>query len=158
MSHEVVIDVSYEPESLEPGSQEYVRLAAEAVRRTITSFAAEGTYEVSLMVTDDDGIRRLNAGYRGKDIPTDVLSFPMLEGEDGDDEAEMPVLLGDIVISIDTALRQAADFGHPVEREIAYLAVHGVLHLLGYDHEEEEGKEEMRKAEESVLAAIGQAR
>ncbi len=112
--------------------------------------------EVGVVFADDAYIRELNRDYRGIDAATDVLSFALDEGEEpavqgGPAEA----LLGDIVISLETAERQAAEFGHGLEREMAYLTVHGMLHLVGYDHEEESAKAEMRRQEEKILAALG---
>lgn len=112
--------------------------------------------EVSLVLADDPYIHELNRTYRGKDRPTDVLSFALNEGDepeivDGPEE----MLLGDIIISMETAQRQAEEYGHSLEREMAFLTVHGMLHLLGYDHEEEAGRAEMRQEEEYVLAALG---
>lgn len=115
--------------------------------------------EVSVVFADDEYIRELNRDYRGKDSATDVLSFALDEGEEPeiiDGPAE--TLLGDIVISIETASRQAEDFGHSLQRELAYLTVHGMLHLLGYDHEDEADKAEMRHQEEDILALLGIAR
>lgn len=114
--------------------------------------------EISLVFVDDNGIQELNKNYRGKDMPTDVLSFALTEmGEDELEivEGEMETLLGDIIISLETALRQAEEYGHTVEREVAYLMVHGLLHLLGYDHMTEEDKKVMRQREEKVLEAVG---
>lgn len=109
--------------------------------------------EVSLVFVDDGYIAMLNRQYRGIDGPTDVLSFAMLEGEQvPGDEAEP--MLGDIVISLETALRQAGEFGHSFEREVAYLTVHGVLHLLGYDHMDEASKKRMREKEEKILGRV----
>ncbi len=105
--------------------------------------------EVSILITDDKEIRRLNSLYRGKDSPTDVLSFPMGDRVGG------RLLLGDVVISLDTAGRQARELGHTIEEEIQRLLVHGVIHLLGYDHElggEEERK--FRELEEKVNAEL----
>jgi len=112
--------------------------------------------EVSLVLASDEYIHALNREYRNKDCSTDVLSFALNEGEepvviDGPEE----VLLGDIIISIDTATRQAIEYGHSLERELAYLTVHGILHLLGYDHMTEEEKQEMRREEEHVLSLLG---
>ncbi|MBP2653854.1 MAG: metalloprotease ybeY [Firmicutes bacterium] len=112
--------------------------------------------EVSVVFADDEYIRELNCQYRGKDTATDVLSFALDEGDepeilDGPEES----LLGDIVISVETALRQSQDFGHGLERELAYLTVHGMLHLVGYDHEAEADKAEMRRQEEDILTALG---
>lgn len=112
--------------------------------------------EVSVVLADDAYIHQLNRQYRGKDCPTDVLSFALNEGEepevfDGPEE----VLLGDIVISLETASRQAREYGHSLDRELAYLTVHGILHLLGYDHMTEEEKQEMRQEEEYILSCLG---
>lgn len=112
--------------------------------------------EVSIVLADDEYIHELNLSYRGKDRPTDVLSFALNEGEEPeiiDGPAE--VLLGDIIISVETASRQAEEYGHSLEREMAYLTVHGILHLLGYDHERPDDKAEMRTEEEHVLGLLG---
>jgi len=109
--------------------------------------------EISLVFVDDEYIHELNLQYRGVDSPTDVLSFAMLEGETvaGDEEE---VILGDVVISMQAAQRQAAGYGHSFRREIAYLTVHGVLHLLGFDHGQEDEQKIMRAKEEEVLACF----
>ncbi len=110
--------------------------------------------EFSLILVDDSYIRQLNRDYRGKDCPTDVLSFAMLETNEeepvilGLDEDHM---LGDIFISLEAAARQAAEYGHSLEREVVYLAVHGMLHLLGYDHAAEAEKSRMREKEEQIM-------
>ena len=115
--------------------------------------------EVDITIVDDEEIHQLNRDYRNVDRPTDVLSFAL----DEDDEAEPELLegqlhlLGDIIISAETATRQAEEFGHGLEREIVYLAVHGLLHLLGYDHMVEEDKVIMRTKEEEALRAINLA-
>ena len=105
--------------------------------------------ELSILVTDDEGIRALNKKYRGKDRPTDVLSFPI--GEKVGDK----LILGDVVISEETALRQARELGHSLKEEVARLVVHGIIHLLGYDHEKG-GEEEkvFRNLEERVHAQL----
>lgn len=113
--------------------------------------------EVSLLFVDDAGIREMNLAYRGKDASTDVLSFPMYEADEAIDEEE-EILLGDIIISLETAVVQSKDFGHDLEREVMYLLVHGLLHLMGYDHMEEADKEQMRQREEALLAVIGAVR
>ena len=115
--------------------------------------------EVSVLLADDEYIQELNRDYRGKDCPTDVLSFALDEGEEpavlgGPEET----LLGDIIISLETAARQAEEFGHSLERELAYLTVHGMFHLLGFDHETEQEKSVMREKEEEVLSALGYIR
>lgn len=116
--------------------------------------------EVDLTIVDDEEIHELNRQYRGMDKPTDVLSFALDEGEE--DEPELiggpeEHLYGDIIISAETALRQAEEYGHGLEREMTYLAVHGMFHLLGYDHMTEEDKAEMRAKEEEALRAINLA-
>lgn len=107
-----------------------------------------GDYEVSITFVDDEEIRELNKQYRNIDKSTDVLSFPLLE-----DETELPYvpLLGDVVISAETAQRQSEEYGHDLNREIAYLAAHSMFHLLGYDHMEENEKRIMREKEKKVM-------
>lgn len=120
----------------------------------------EGDPEVSIVLVDDGYIRELNLQYRNIDQPTDVLSFAMSEstGEEPgyDDEAEgcEEDLLGDIIISTETAARQADEFGHSLEREMAYLTAHGMFHLLGWDHEDEESRAVMREKEERLLTTL----
>lgn len=117
--------------------------------------------EVSVTFTDNEGIHKLNLEYRGKDAPTDVLSFPLLE--DGEVPEELyesgnPIPIGDIVLSVEKAASQAQEYGHSLEREICYLTVHSVLHLLGYDHEISENDEKyMNTACEQVLNTVGLA-
>lgn len=106
--------------------------------------------EVSLVFVDNESISKLNKAYRDKDRETDVLSFPLLEGEINQD-LDMDVLLGDIVISLEKAEEQAHEFGHSLSREIFYLYLHGLLHLIGYDHLKEEDKKKMREQEEKIL-------
>lgn len=113
--------------------------------------------EVDITIVDDEEIHRLNREYRNVDRPTDVLSFALDEG--GEDEPELldapeEHLLGDIIISVETAQRQGEEFGHGLTREVVYLAVHGLLHLLGYDHMTEEDKVIMRAKEEEALREI----
>lgn len=117
--------------------------------------------EVSVSFVSNNEIKNLNKIYRNKDSVTDVLSFP-LTGSDGNAEINQEtgaVLLGDIVISLETAVKQAANFGHSLEREIGFLTVHSMLHLLGYDHETSLLDQRiMREKEESVLEKLGISR
>ena len=110
--------------------------------------------EVSLSIVDKDTIHKLNKDYRNVDRETDVLSFPM-EEEGFDDEGNPIFLLGDIVICLDVARNQAAEFGHSLEREMMYLICHSTLHLLGYDHIEEDDKVKMRAKEKEVMKNLG---
>lgn len=113
-------------------------------------------YELSLRLTDDDEIQALNARYRFQDKPTDVLAFAALEVEAfAPLPPEMPVYLGDIVISVDTATRQASERGHSLEVELAWLASHGLLHLLGWDHPDEESLNQMLDQQANLLEIIG---
>ena len=119
--------------------------------------------EVSLSFVSAEEIHQLNRDFRGVDSVTDVLSFPLLEdlGElaelDEDEEGEQ-LALGDVVICVPRAEEQAEEFGHSREREIVYLFVHSMLHLLGYDHMEEDEKKEMRAREEEVMNQVGLTR
>ena len=116
-----------------------------------------GHYEVGVRFVDEEQIQKLNREFRGKDMPTDVLSFPT-NGEAGFDidKDTGASLLGDIAISIPAVYRQADQYGHDIRREFAYLSVHSMLHLLGYDHEENGiSRVRMREREEDVLARLG---
>ncbi|MBU5313596.1 rRNA maturation RNase YbeY [Tissierella carlieri] len=106
--------------------------------------------EVSVSFVDNQEIKELNREYRGVDKDTDVLSFPM------EDEffIEGPILLGDIIISMEKALEQSEDFGHSLYREIAYLTAHSMFHLLGYDHMEDEEKSIMREKEKEIMKRL----
>jgi probable rRNA maturation factor len=119
-----------------------------------------GKVEVSLVLVDDKKIQELNRDYRGIDRPTDVLSFPLREAveDEGPKVSVDEWLLGDIVVSMETALRQAEEYGHSLERELGFLIVHGCLHLLGYDHQREEERQVMREKEEAILTSLGLTR
>ena len=117
----------------------------------------EGPAEISVTFVDNAQIAELNNQYRNKPMPTDVLSFPL--GQDGVYDVNQDTgakMLGDIVISMEKAMEQAELYGHPLQREIAFLTVHSMLHLLGYDHEQG-GLEavHMREKEEAVLIQLG---
>ena len=116
--------------------------------------------EVSVSFVDNEQIRELNAEYRDKDSATDVLSFPLGDDDAFDvNEETGAILLGDIVISVERAMEQAEEYGHSLEREIGWLTVHSMLHLLGYDHEtSDEDAKDMRKREEDVLTSLSLTR
>lgn len=130
--------------------------AERAAQNALRMHGLPGDAEISLLLCDNETIRVLNRDWRGKDAVTDVLSFPLLDGDSSLPEGEL--LLGDIIISLERAGEQAREFGHTLEREFLYLFVHGLLHLLGYDHEDEEERLEMRGVEEEILAAVGATR
>ncbi|MYL33433.1 rRNA maturation RNase YbeY [Pontibacillus yanchengensis] len=114
--------------------------------------------EISVSFVDNKEIQIINRNYRQKDEPTDVISFAMQE--EGEDEMkiigeEIPILLGDIVISIDRAKEQAEEYKHSLERELGFLALHGFLHLLGYDHQSKEDESAMFTRQEDILNEFG---
>ncbi len=124
------------------------------IRSLLEAERVEEDCEVSLVFCDDERMRALNQAYRGEGKPTDVLSFaqeigPTIPGE--------PRLLGDVVISVPTAERQAAAAGRPVASELDWLLLHGVLHLLGFEDATSEGLEEMKRRQRAVLAAMGES-
>jgi probable rRNA maturation factor len=122
------------------------------------SISSAANYEIGLRLTNDSEIQELNAQYRQQNKPTDVLSFAALEVDSpipSEALASMPLYLGDIVISIDTAQQQAQKQGHTLLTELAWLASHGLLHLLGWDHPDEESLERMLKQQVKLLKSIG---
>ena len=138
-----------------------------AISATLDFEGIDQACEVSVTFTDNEQIRRLNAQYRGIDSATDVLSFPLEDFEDedydcedsdpdGEEECEIPLMLGDIVLSLERAREQADTYGHSFEREVAFLCVHSTLHLLGYDHETaDEDEMDMRVRQRKILESIG---
>ena len=158
MEHEIIIDAEVDvPEELTERLEQVITAALEAE-------GVELPCEISVLLTDDAGIHQVNLDMRDVDRPTDVLSFPMFElepgvppeGEDYLDPATDLCPLGDMCISLERAQEQAKEFGHSLEREICYLTVHSVLHLLGYDHlDEGPMKAQMREREEAILAGLG---
>ena len=143
-------------------------MMASYIRKCIAAALAEekitAACEINVMITDDVGIHGVNLAMREIDRPTDVLSFPMFQLEPGnpptdwedykDPETEL-VPLGDMCISLERATAQAKEFGHSVKREVGYLTIHSVLHLLGYDHlDEGPMKKQMRGREEAIAASI----
>ena len=124
-------------------SYEFFTTVAEAVFNELDM--SNNEYEISLLMTDDETIRQYNKEYRNKDMATDVLSFPM----------EDEIVLGDIAVSFDTAKRQAEEAEINIDREVAFLFIHGLLHLLGYDHEtSEEDEEKMFVLQEKILKKL----
>lgn len=114
--------------------------------------------EISILLCNNKKIHELNKTYRGIDRPTDVLSFALNEGADYEGSEAEHHLLGDMVISIERTQEQAIEYGHSFERELAYLTTHSCLHILGYDHMNEEEKKEMRAEEEYILSNLGYVR
>ena len=143
-----MIDVQTELDCLPADAEELIR---RAVTQTLTKNAASG--DVCVLITDAEEIQRLNASYRNIDRVTDVLTFPAWEGDailcppDG--------YLGDIAICFERAAEQAEEYGHSLERELAFLSVHGALHLLGYDHMHSEDEKKMFSKQDEILDELG---
>ena len=147
------------------------KTADEITRAVLESVDCVHNVEISLLLTDDDSIRKMNKTHLGRDKATDVLSFPMIEfdkpGSFPDVKDKYSTLsnpdsdelvLGDIVISIDTMIRQASDYNHSLKREFAFLLVHGMLHLLGFDHIEEEDRHIMEEKQRLILESVNISR
>ena len=134
-------------------------LIRHTILATLEYEGMENDTEVSVTFTSDEGIRELNKRFRGKDAPTDVLSFPLFDYEGESEEPPIDELannLGDIVISLERAMAQANEYGHSFEREVAFLTAHSMLHLLGYDHERSEAEDaDMRARQNAVMEALG---
>ncbi len=120
-------------------------------------FVSYDQVDISVTFADNEGIRAINREYREMDKPTDVLSFPQFDFADGSEPGEEPVVvLGDIVLSLERAAEQAAEFGHGFAREVAFLCVHSTLHLLGYDHERSAAEDaDMRRRQRHVMEVLG---
>jgi probable rRNA maturation factor len=115
-----------------------------------------GPVEVSLVLADDATVQGLNRDWRGKDKPTNVLSFAALDDEDAPQVEGAPLLLGDVILAFETCRAEAEEQGKPLPDHLSHLVVHGVLHLLGYDHEQDEAEaEEMERLEAAILARFG---
>ncbi len=161
MNHQILLSSDLE------GEFPYAALLERAITAALEAEGVATPCEVDVLITDDEGIHQINLEQRGIDRPTDVLSFPMFnylpgqppaDGADADPATGLTPL-GDMVISLERARAQAEEYGHPVERELCYLAVHSVLHLLGYDHMDEgEEKAQMRAREEAILGKLGMTR
>lgn len=119
-----------------------------------------GDSELCVVITDDAGIQELNRDYRGLDQPTDVLSFAMQEEGEGEPgyEDQAAGMLGDIVISLERAAEQSREYGHSLQRELAFLFIHGLLHLTGYDHQEDEDERSMLAMQKNILEGLGLTR
>ena len=145
--------ISIEPDTLpvEDYIENEIIRAAELAGKI---YGAENA-ELSITLTDDEHIHELNKNYRGVDRPTDVLSFAFRESDEPEILNQHTEILGDIIISLERAKMQAAEFGHTYLREVVFLTVHGLLHLLGYDHIEEADRIEMEREQDFVMAELG---
>ena len=156
--HDIIISADV------PGVDEDLRsFLRKAIQTALDAEGVDVPCEINVLLTNDTGIHRVNVDMRNVDAPTDVLSFPMFDLTPGDkpseedaDPATGLVPLGDMCVSLERAEAQAAEYGHSDRRELAYLAVHSVLHLLGYDHlDEGPMKAQMRGREEAIMEALG---
>ena len=153
-----MLDIYFDDETATVDSK-VEELIRELLGHAATEEALTGEVEVAVTFMTDDAIQEMNALYRGKDVPTDVISFALEEMTEGEvaivAEEGMPTVLGDILISVETAARQAGEYGHDFKREIGFLALHGFLHLLGYDHMTEEEETKMFGRQKEILASFG---
>jgi len=144
-----------------PVSYRLKMLVRDAIEESLDFEQYNNPTEVSVTFTDNAGIHELNKKFRGVDKPTDVLSFPLFDYDGTSEEPpvdEMRGMLGDIVLSLEQAQAQAESFGHSFEREVAFLTVHSMLHLLGYDHETGEVDEaDMRMRQREIMDMLGLA-
>jgi probable rRNA maturation factor len=137
----------------EPDAEAVIARAIEAAASMVD--ADTGDAELAVMLTDDAGIRTLNLNWRGIDKPTNVLSFPALQPPTGREPDDAPRMLGDIAIAYETTRREADQEQKPFSHHLSHLAVHGFLHLVGYDHEKDGEAEVMESLERDVLAQLG---
>lgn len=149
----------YVNDETETISEEIQELVTNLLRHAAIEEGFSGETEVSVTFMFDEAIQKVNAEYRGIDEATDVISFALEEMSEGEvaiiAEQGMPVVLGDIIISVDTAYRQAKEYGHEFDREIGFLALHGFLHLLSYDHLKKEDEVKMFSRQKEILATFG---
>jgi probable rRNA maturation factor len=137
----------------EPDAEAVIQRAIAAAAETVSQDVGET--ELAVMLTDDAGIRTLNSNWRGIDKPTNVLSFPALQPTGASREDDAPRMLGDIAIAYQTMRKEADDEQKPFDHHLSHLAVHGFLHLIGYDHETDDDAEAMETLEAEILAQLG---
>ena len=140
-----------------PGYDEYEEVYLSLLERTFNHLKLKCNPILSVSFVDNEFIHKMNKEYRGIDRPTDVISFAFLDNEDRESlyKGKEPVCLGDIYISIDKAKEQAEEYGHSIKRELSFLFVHGLLHLLGYDHMNQADEEVMFKLQDEILPKEG---
>lgn len=148
------IDFTDETQTL---TDEQVLLLNELLSFTALQEEVEKNAELSVRIVKNDEIQEINRVYRGQDRPTDVISFALQEVSAEETQIiskEIPIILGDIIISIDKAIEQAKEYNHSLKRELGFLTVHGFLHLLGYDHQTKEDEEQMIAKQNDILDAF----
>lgn len=162
--------ILFEKETEDALDFDYEEILELVIQTAVKEEACPYSCEVNLTLTDNEGIRTLNQEFRGLDVPTDVLSFPMVDYNVPGDFSHLDtlearnmyfnlesgeLLLGDIVISVERAREQALEYGHSLEREVAFLTAHSMLHLMGYDHMEEQERVVMERKQEEILQKLG---
>lgn len=152
----MIVDITDETNQLSIKTRQFLE---ELIRYVATTEKLPKQTEISLNIVDDETIQALNLQYRGLDEPTDVLSFALQDNLAGELEVqrdeEMPLILGDIILSLEQAQLQAKRYNHSLKRELGFLVVHGFLHLLGYDHLTKADEKIMFAKQESLLRAFG---
>ena len=156
--NEIIVAIAVEDEAWTkalPEAEELVNRMARAAVDQGDCDLGDGPVEISVVLADDATVQALNRDWRGKDKPTNVLSFAALDDEDAPLVPGAPLLLGDIILAFETCRAEAESLGKPLSDHLCHLVVHGVLHLLGYDHEEDEAEaEEMERLETAILAGF----
>jgi len=137
----------------EPDAESVIQRAIAVAAESIDADVSDA--ELAVMLTDDAGIRTLNSNWRGMDKPTNVLSFPALQPEGARKPGDAPRMLGDIAIAYETTRREADEEGKPFPHHLSHLAIHGFLHLIGYDHENDADAEAMESLETEILQQLG---
>ena len=146
----MIYEIDYDNRCSEEISEEIYEYIETAIKATLSEYEFEVGYQLSISFVDEEEIKSLNSQYRNVDRVTDVLSFPM---EDTDERGVE--ILGDVVICTKRAREQATELGHELKRELSYLSVHSILHLLGMDHENDDDKCEMRLVEKAIMKKLG---
>lgn len=165
MNEDVIVEIGNSQDVIDV-TDKMENIILDCVNKALDMEGFDYMAKVSIILVDNPSIQEVNSEYRGIDRETDVLSFPMLDLEPGHGELDPndfindvdpdtgAVILGDIMISLEKTGEQAKEYGHSFERELGFLTVHGMLHLLGYDHMDEEDKDIMRAREETILGAL----
>lgn len=161
---ELNFDINIYEDTVKPST---IELIQKIIEEALEMHSLKGNYEVSLSFVDDEDIRDINLRFRNKDSKTDVLSFPLFSEDEIKEvivtsertlDFSENVMLGDIIISVPTALSQAKEYNHSIERELCFLSCHSILHLLGYDHDTKERTEAMEAMQRTIMDKVGVTR
>lgn len=153
--HDILVEEERWRDAL-PDHESIILMTTDCVIKATALFAQDRDIEISISLTNDAGIHILNRDYRDKDKPTNVLSFPQIDWSDPDADLQAPIImLGDIVIALETIERESAEQGKRMQDHFTHMLVHSILHLCGFDHEENADAEEMESLEIDILGAMG---